>query len=249
MELLKFHVEVTSDEAGYPTGTFCIQQRFPAKGAGVKEAVRRAVGIAIDIVQPHRVPTPGVPDHTHEPGPKHRWNGGGAATTDNDGKEAVAIMIGGRQDNLTTSPTDIPQYGAPQTDTGLLYQGDVPTEGRKVSPTLGKAGKIGRDNARAGVGSFPEAVKALALTAKDPGMPRGDPGVWKAKRKSTDIMRTPKESLPKAKEALRAGDPKVPSSVPRTTNIEPKWDRQHARAILNLGPKRDRSTARDEMDG
>ena len=40
MELLTFHIEVAPDEVGDPTGTFGIQQRFPAKSAGVKEAVR-----------------------------------------------------------------------------------------------------------------------------------------------------------------------------------------------------------------
>ena len=108
MELLKFHIEVAPDKAGDPTGTFGIQQRFPANGAGVGKAMRRAMCVAISIIKPHRVTTPRVPNHSHEAGPQHRGDGRDAATAYNDGKEAAAIKFGGRQDDLTTSPTDIP---------------------------------------------------------------------------------------------------------------------------------------------
>ena len=84
------------------------------------------------------------------------------------------------------------------TDPGLLDKSDVPPERSQISPTLSPAGEIGRNDARAGVGSFPEAVKAPALAAKDPRVPRRDPGVWKAMRRSIDIVRDPQEHLPNA---------------------------------------------------
>ena len=46
-----------------------------------------------------------------------------------------------------------------------------PTEGRKVGPTLSKAREVGGDDGRTGIGGLPNAVKALALTAKGPWMP------------------------------------------------------------------------------
>ena len=101
------------------------------------------------------------------------------------------------------------------TDPGLLDQSDVPLERSQVCPTLGKAREIGGNNARTGVTGLPEAVEAPALPAKDPGVPRRDPGVWKAMRRSIDIVRDPQEHLPNAEEALRVGDPKLPSPVPR----------------------------------
>ena len=108
MELLKFHVEVPPNKARNPTGTFSIQQSFPAKDAGVKEAVGGTMRIAIDIVQPHRVAAPGVPYNTHKPVSQHRRDRNNAATTDDDGKKAVAVQVGGRQDNLTTGALDFP---------------------------------------------------------------------------------------------------------------------------------------------
>ena len=68
MELLKFHVEIAPDEAGDPAGTFRIQKRISAQGAGIKEAVRGTVCVSINVVQTHRVTTPSVPNNTHKPG-------------------------------------------------------------------------------------------------------------------------------------------------------------------------------------
>ena len=39
VELLKFHIKVAPYEARDPTGSFGIQQRFPAKGASVEKAM------------------------------------------------------------------------------------------------------------------------------------------------------------------------------------------------------------------
>ena len=130
-----------------------------------------AMRAAMNIVKPHRVPTPGIPNHAHKAGPQHGGDGGDTATAHNDGEEAVAIRFWCRQDDLTTSPTDIPQDGTPQTDPGLLDQCNVPTKGRKIGPTLSKAREVGGDDGRTGIGGLPNAVKALALTAKGPWMP------------------------------------------------------------------------------
>ena len=176
MELLKFHITVAPNKARDPTGNFGIQQRFPAKGASVEKAMGGAMSIAINIVKPHRVPTPGVPNHAHEAGPQHRGDGGDTATAHHDGEKAAAIRFGGRQDDLTTSPTDIPQDRAPQSDPGLLDKSNVPTEGRKVGLTLCKTGEIGGDNGRAGVGGRSDAVMALAICAKGAWVPRRNPG-------------------------------------------------------------------------
>ena len=147
------------------------------------------MGIAIDVVQPHRVATPGVPDNTHKPGTQHRGNGNNAATTDDDGKEAVAIQVGGRQDDLTTSPPDLSQNGAPLTDPGLLDQSDVPLERSQVCPTLGKAREIGGNNARTGVGGLSDAVMALAICAKGAWVPRRNPGYTAVAPKVSETAR------------------------------------------------------------
>ena len=145
--------------------------------------------VAINIVKPHRVTTPGVPNHSHEAGPQHRGDGRDAATAYNDGKEAAAIKFGGRQDDLTTSPTDIPQDRAPQTDPGLLDKSNVPTEGRKVGPTLCKTGEIGGDNGRAAVGGLSDAIMALAICAKGAWVSRRDPWYTAVAPKVSDIAR------------------------------------------------------------
>jgi hypothetical protein len=50
MELLEFHFKVATYEARDPTGSFGIQQRIPAKGASVEEAMGGAMRVAINII-------------------------------------------------------------------------------------------------------------------------------------------------------------------------------------------------------
>ena len=92
--------------------------------------------IAINIVKPHGVPTPREPNNAHKTRPKHGGYKGNTAAANNDGKEGFTVRFGCRQENLAAGPTNNPHNGAPQTDPGLLDQGDVPTEGGQVSPPL-----------------------------------------------------------------------------------------------------------------
>ena len=197
MKLLEFHVEVTPDEAGDPPRSFSIQQCIPAEGAGIKQAMGRAVCIAIDVVQPHRVATPGVPDNPHEPGTQYCGNGDNTATANDDGKKAVAIQVGGGQDDLATSPPDVSHNGATMIDPGLLDQRDVPLESSQVSPTLCKARKVGGNDARTGVASLTKAVEASAFATDDPWVPRGDPVMDDKRRWQHGVTRNPVEGLPK----------------------------------------------------
>jgi hypothetical protein len=69
MELLKFHVKVPSNQARDPTGSLRVDESFPAKGAGIKEAMGGPVRIAIDVVKPKGVSTTIIPDDSHQAGP------------------------------------------------------------------------------------------------------------------------------------------------------------------------------------
>ena len=158
MKLLELHVKIAANKARYPPGGLGIHQSIPAKGAGDEKAVSGPMRIAIDIVKSHGVPTPREPHHTHEAGPQNGWDKGDTATAHNDGEEASAVRVSGRQENLTACLSDIPQDGTPHPDTGLLYQRNVPTKDGQVGPTLSKAREVGGDDARTGIGGLSNAV-------------------------------------------------------------------------------------------
>ena len=166
--------------------------------------------ITIDVVQPHWVTTPSVPNNTHEPGAQNRGDGNNAATADDDGEKAVAVQVGGGQDDLASSPPDFPHDRATLADPCLLDQSDVPWEGCKVRPTLCKATKVGSNDARAGVASLPNAVEASAFATGYPRVPRGSPVMQDNGRWQPVMVRVPVEGLPRTEEALARGGAIIP---------------------------------------
>ena len=177
------------NEARNPPGGLSVEERIPAKGAGVKEAVGGPVCIAIHFVQPDGVPATREPHYTHEPRAQNWWDQGDTASTHNDGEEAVAVLVGLGQEDLTASLADDPKDGTPFPDPGLLNQSDIPAKGRQVGPTLSKAGEVGRDDARPRVSGLANAIMALAISAKGAGVPRRDPWYAAVAPKGSDTAR------------------------------------------------------------
>jgi hypothetical protein len=56
VKLFKFHVKGPANKAGEHPGGLGVDERIPAQGTSVQQAVGRPVSIAIDIVQPEWVP-------------------------------------------------------------------------------------------------------------------------------------------------------------------------------------------------
>ena len=164
-KLLKFHVEIPTNEARNPPGGLCVDERISAKGASVEKVVGGPMCIAVNVIQPDGIPTTRVPHHSHEPGAHDRWDQRDTTPTDNDGEEAGAIRVGHGQENLTPSLADSPKDGTPFPYPCLLDQCDIPAKGRKVCPSLREAREVGRDNVRTRVRGLANAVMALAICA------------------------------------------------------------------------------------
>ena len=94
------------------------------------------MSITVNIVQPEWVATPREPNDAHEPRTQDRWDHGDASPSNKDGEEANAIRACFGQEYLAAGLADDPQDGAAQPDPSLLDQGDVPSEGGQVDPSL-----------------------------------------------------------------------------------------------------------------
>jgi hypothetical protein len=126
MELLKFHVKISSNQARDPTGSLRVDEGLPAEGAGIKEAVGGPVRIAIEVIEPKGVPTTVIPDNSHQTGPQDLRDHGDAAATDNGCEEAGAISLGLRQEHLASGlPNDAKDWRT-FLDPSLLDQCNVP---------------------------------------------------------------------------------------------------------------------------
>jgi hypothetical protein len=160
VELGPLEIKVPSNERRDAARGFGVNEEVANDGAGGQDGHVSAIRRSIKVVETARVAPTIVPDHRHGTGVAGDVKRRDAATTDNDSKKRSAILIGGRQKDLTPGTADISKNRIARNDARFLDEGNVPVKAGQVGPTTLKRGHIDRQDNRAG-------ARAGGLTNED----------------------------------------------------------------------------------
>jgi hypothetical protein len=186
VELGPLQVEISSNERRHSAGGFGVDEELTNDGACGEDRQISAISSAVEVVETTRIAATVVPDHRHGTRVAGDVKRRDTATADNDGKKRSAILIRGRQKDLTSGPPDVTKDRIAREDPRFLNEGNIPREVGQVSPTSLKRGHIYRQNNRAG-------ARAGGLTNEDL------PAVASLRTTSRAIQKDPSGSLTTAK--------------------------------------------------
>jgi hypothetical protein len=160
VELGPLQVEVSSNERRYSAGGFGVNEELTNDGAGGQDRQISAISCAVEVVKTTRIAATVIPDHRHGTRVAGDVKRRDTATANDDGKKRGAILIRGRQKDLTSGPPDVTKDRIAREDPRFLNESNVPRKVGQVSPTSLKRGHINRQNNRAG-------ARAGGLTNED----------------------------------------------------------------------------------